>query len=227
MSDYLLIHGGAHSAWCWDRVVPLLRAADGVGQVIAVDLQAYPLQVLGKSLDQITTDDYVEGIVQLIADKQLHNIVLVGHSLAGITMPGVVHRLPDRIRHVIYISTSNPKPGQSVADLMAHPSSPMSREMSGKAMYCSDLDEETTHWLLSNLREEPLRPFSEPVTLCALPPGIPSTYVLLEKDQALLEDYQLEMAANIGVDEIRRFSSGHSAFAAKPRELAELLLEYR
>ncbi len=27
MSAFLLIHGAWHGAWCWDRVVPLLRAA--------------------------------------------------------------------------------------------------------------------------------------------------------------------------------------------------------
>ena len=26
MSDILLIHGAAHGAWCWHRVLPLLRA---------------------------------------------------------------------------------------------------------------------------------------------------------------------------------------------------------
>ncbi|MCW2620092.1 MAG: putative hydrolase or acyltransferase of alpha/beta superfamily, partial [Modestobacter sp.] len=27
MSTFVLVHGAWHGGWCWDRVVPLLRAA--------------------------------------------------------------------------------------------------------------------------------------------------------------------------------------------------------
>ncbi len=37
-------------------------------------------------------------------------------------------------------------------------------------------------------------------------------------------DLQREMARNAGAEEIIPFDSGHSAFASRPRELAELLL---
>ncbi len=65
---------------------------------------------------------------------------------------------------------------------------------------------------------------SEPVKAAALPPELPTSYVLLERDETLPPELQLEQAKEAGVDEVVRFDSGHSAFAAKPRELAELLL---
>ena len=39
MASFVLIHGGAHGAWCWDRVVPYLRSDPRVQEVVAVDLQ--------------------------------------------------------------------------------------------------------------------------------------------------------------------------------------------
>ena len=39
MATFLLIHGAWHGAWCWDRVVPLLRAAGH--DVVAPDLPAH------------------------------------------------------------------------------------------------------------------------------------------------------------------------------------------
>ena len=39
-------------------------------------------------------------------------------------------------------------------------------------------------------------------------------------------EMSLLLAKNAKVDEVRRFDSGHSAFASKPKELANLLLEY-
>jgi pimeloyl-ACP methyl ester carboxylesterase len=226
MSYYVLIHGGSHGAWCWEKVIPFLKAGKGVEGVAAIDLLDAALEIDPKEIQEITIRDYVDGVVIEIENLDLHNIILIGHSMAGIIIPAVVPRVKDRVKRVIYLSSSNPIVGQSIENLMAHPSSPLSRGVSIEEMFCSDLDEQTSQWLLSNLREDPMKPFSEPVSVCTLPDGIPSTYVLLEKDRALLPDYQLEQARNANVDEVRRFDSGHSAFASKPEELATLFLEY-
>ncbi len=55
---------------------------------------------------------------------------------------------------------------------------------------------------------------------------MPSTYVLLLRDETLPPNLQREQAQVAAADEVVPFDTGHSAFAAKPRELAELLLGY-
>ena len=55
---------------------------------------------------------------------------------------------------------------------------------------------------------------------------VKSTYILLERDEALPPAYQREQARNANVDEVVPFDAGHSAFVSRPRELAELLLRY-
>lgn len=226
MADFVLIHGGAHGPWCWEKVIPFLQASDRVGRVVAIDLLADAQAVTDKPKHEISNADYIEGVVQKIHREDLTDILLVGHSMGGITVPAVAHRVLERMRRVIYLTTTNPPAGQSIADMMQHPLSPISRGVGFDEMFCNDLDEATSNWLLNNLRDDPPLPFQDKVEVCRLPEGLPSTYIVCEKDLALLVEFQLEQADNAGVDELIRFDSGHSAFASRPRELADLLLRF-
>lgn len=227
MPAFVLVHGGAHGAWCWERVEPRLARDPRVSAVLAVDLPGHGTRLAVKPQEDIALDDYVDAVVGDIERAGLTDVVLVGHSLAGITLPHVAARLPDRIRRVIYLSTTNPALGESVMDeLLANPLSPTSRGIDLTKAFCSDLDPETAAWLESRLGPEPPAPLETKVTRVAGPPEIPSTYILLEQDEVLPPAYQLEHAQRIGADEIVRLAAGHSAFASQPQALATLLLAY-
>ncbi|MBK7947414.1 MAG: alpha/beta fold hydrolase [Deltaproteobacteria bacterium] len=227
MPAFVLVHGGAHGAWCWERVVPRLVGDPRVSAVLAVDLPGHGTRLEAKAQEEITLADYVEAVVGDIERAGLADVVLVGHSLAGITLPHVAARLPDRIRHVVYLSTSNPPLGQSIMDeLRASPLSPLARGIDLTAAFCSDLDAATAAWLTSRLGPEPPAPMETKVTRVAGPSGIPSTYILLEQDEVLPPAYQLEHAKRIGAGEIVRLAAGHSAFASQPEALAKKLLAY-
>ena len=227
MTSFVLVHGGAHGAWCWDRVRPLLERDRRVERVLAVDLPGHGERLGLKTQDEIGLSDYVDTVVDDIETAGLSDVVLVGHSLAGITLPHVAARLPARLRRLIYLSTTNPALGQSVMDeLASNPLSPVSRGIDVTKAFCSDLDEATSAWLRSQLGPEPSGPLETKVTRVAGPPEIPSTYVLLEQDAVLLPAYQLENAKRIGAGEIVRMTGGHSVFASRPEDLAEVLLRY-
>lgn len=226
MTSFVLVHGGAHGAWCWQRLVPFLAASPRVETVVAVDLPGHGARSHVKPLEEITLADYVEDVVHEIETRDLREVVLVGHSLAGITLPPAAARVASRLRRIVYLSTSNPAPGQSIMDLMEHPLSPLARGLDFHAMFCNDLDEATAAWLHANLESEPPGPMLERVAVATAPAGVGSSYVLLERDQALPPDYQREQARNAGVDEVVPFDAGHSAFASRPAELAALLLRY-
>ncbi len=206
--------------------MPFLRSSPRVAAVVAVDLVGHGDRRNVKPLGAITLGDYVDDVVREIETRDLRDVVLVGHSLAGITIPQAAARVADRLRRVIYLSTSNPAVGQSVVDLMKHPLSPATRGVNFQTMFCNDLDEDTASWLLARLGPEPPGPMAESVEVARLPPGVASSYVLLERDEALPPAYQREQARTAGVDEVVSFEAGHSAFASRPRELAELLLRY-
>jgi pimeloyl-ACP methyl ester carboxylesterase len=227
MASFVLVHGGAHGAWCWERLIPLLERDPRVSRALAVDLPGHGTRLASKPQDQIQVADYVDAVVSDIEGADLSDVVLVGHSLAGITIPHVAARLPQRMRRVVYLSTTNPALGRSIMDEMqTNPLSPISRGIDTTAAFCSDLDAATTDWLRGRLGPQPMGPMEAKMTRVAGPPEIPSTYVLLEHDEVLPPAYQLEHARRIGVDEIVRMAAGHSAFASRPQELAELLLRF-
>ena len=226
MTNFILVHGASHGAWCWERVVPLLLADSRVEEAIAVDLPGHGALREGKPVADITLDDYVSHVVERIETGNLENVIIVGHSLAGLTLPPVTHRVEARLRRVIYLASATPEKGHTVMGLMDHPQSPVQRGLSMEAMFCNDLDAESSQWLLSQLVDEPPRLMETPVDVPRAPSAVPSTYILLERDEALPPEIQREQARTAGVDEVVSFDSGHSAFASKPRELAELLLRY-
>lgn len=226
MASFVLIHGAAHGAWCWDRLLPHLSSSPRVEEVVAVDLVGHGARLDEKPQETISRAAYVEDVVQAIEERDLRDVVLVGHSLAGITVPEAAGRVAPRMRRLVYLATAHPEPGRSVEDLMKHPLSPLSRGADLERMFCNDLDAEATAWLLARLGPEPAGPMREPVPAVALPEGLPSTYVLLEQDEALPPALQRELAHTARADEILPFDAGHSAFASRPRELAELLLRW-
>jgi pimeloyl-ACP methyl ester carboxylesterase len=222
--NYVLVHGAAHGAWCWERVVPYLEAHPRVGSVLAIDLSGHGARRGVKPLADIAIADYIDDIVREIESHDLRDVVLVGHSMAGLSIPHAAARLMPRIARLVYLASSIPPAGSTITELMKHPLSPVSRGIDAQTMFCNDLDPEASAWLLERLVEEPPGPMTEPVAKAELPPDLATTYILLERDATLPEALQLEQAEVAQVDEVVRFDSGHSAFASRPRELAELLL---
>ena len=154
--------------------------------------------------------------------------MLVGHCLAGITIAG--RRAGRRIASggSSSLSTSNRGlAGSRINDLMKHRAvTRLARGADFEVMFCNDLDDETAAWLLSHLGPEPPGPMDEPIAAVALPASLESTYILLERDEALLPEFQRSQARTAGVREVVPFDAGHSAFASRPGELAALLLRY-
>lgn len=224
MPSFVLVHGGSHAAWCWDRVIPHLEADPRVDRVLATDLCGHGARQDAKPIDEITLADYHSSVLEDLEAADLKDVVLVGHSLAGITIPAVAHRVPERIRHLVYLTTTNPPAGGRVTDAMADPRSPVARGVDLEAAFCSDLDAETAAWLCGQLGPQPPAVLTEAIEIVSGPEGIPQTYVLCEDDEVLPADFQLEQAETIGVDRVLRFASGHSPFASRPADLATLLL---
>lgn len=224
MASFVLVHGAAHGAWCWERVIPHLEAATRTKGVLAVDLPGHGRRLDTRPLEEIALDDYVSAVVEDIESADLRDVVLVGHSLAGITIPRVAARLPQRIRRLVFLASAHPAPGESVGDVMQHPLSPVSRGIGVETMFCNDLDIQSSAWLLENLGGEPPGPMTEAIHPVPVELARPSVYILCEHDEALPPALQREQARSAGAADVISFDSGHNAFASRPRKLAELLI---
>ncbi|MFI8194289.1 alpha/beta hydrolase [Streptomyces sp. NPDC085946] len=115
MSTYLLVHGAWHSGRAWDRVVPMLASAGH--QVFAPSLTGYgdKAHLLGP---EVGLDTHVDDVVELILGEDLTEVVLVGHSYAGLVISSVANRIPERIAHLVYLDAMVPLDGESAVDVM-------------------------------------------------------------------------------------------------------------
>ena len=120
---FVLVHGGGFDHRCWDPLVPRLDG-DGVRRRPAGSGR-HPAAVRQDRDDDAEPDwtiaDFAESVVDVIEAKDLTDVVLVGHSLAGITLPVVAALVPDRIRRLVFVSASVPPQGSSVADVLELP----------------------------------------------------------------------------------------------------------
>lgn len=246
MANYVLVHGAWQGAWEWDY---LKKTLEGQGQrVLAVDLPGHGKRIQA-DLAKIGLQDYVATVVGEIVEHDLHDVILVGHSLAGITVPYVAERVRERIKRLIFISCVLPDEGRTALETLG----PLDRLSYGlivaltnarrrgakipaflaKRKFCNDMDEETTKWLLKRLVPEPVGPWEEPVSRRGLPypedghkEDIPRTYIVLTEDRTLQPTKQRQMLRHLGKPEVVELAAGHNAMLTKPQELAELLLRY-
>jgi pimeloyl-ACP methyl ester carboxylesterase len=97
---FVLVHGAWHGGWCWARVAERLRA---LGHRVFTPTQTglgERKHLLGAT---ITLDTFVQDIANVLLWEDLNNVILVGHSFAGLSITGVADILPQRILHLVYL----------------------------------------------------------------------------------------------------------------------------
>jgi pimeloyl-ACP methyl ester carboxylesterase len=113
MTTFVLVPGFWLGGWAWSDVTARLRAA---GHAV------YPVTLTGLgervhlSSPHVDLDTHITDIVNTLAYEDLHEIVLVGHSYAGVVITGVADRLPERIARLIYVDTAPLPDGVAQAD---------------------------------------------------------------------------------------------------------------
>ena len=230
---YILVHGGGFAGSCWDELIPFLE-----GDAIAVDLPGR-----GRSpgdLATLTVSDFVDSVVGDIVDSDLRDVTLVGHSLAGITLPGVAEKIPDRLRALVFVSCAVPPHGvplgevlegfsphaaeiaQQLGDELVDSSGVLHRDLAS-AMFCNDMDAEQTASTLERMVPEAMGVMSEPADLTGLRHPIPRTFVRLTDDAIVSLETQNRMIENLGGADVVDLDSGHMAMISRPADLAQIL----
>ena len=223
----VLVHGGGLDGRCWD---PLLRHLDG--PAIAVDLPgrgAHPVP-----LETIRLADCAASVVADVDAAGFDEIVLVGHSLAGCSMPGVIGLLGDRVRHAVFVACTVPEEGRSAFDTLDPAIQDLIRsagDMEPKAMdatiaklvFGDDLTEEQFAWCVERLVPEAPLLTTDPVDLAPLRTGMPRTWIRTLQDLIVPADKQQRFAGNVGDCEVVDIDAGHMCMVSQPEELASLL----
>ena len=102
MTTYVLVGGAWLGGWCWQRVARRLR--DNGHDV-------YPLTLTGLgervhlASPEVDLETHITDVVNLIEYEGLRDVVLLGHSYAGLVVTGAADRIPERISELVYLDT--------------------------------------------------------------------------------------------------------------------------
>jgi len=235
-SALVLVHGGQHTAKCWEPTqAALARQAPDV-VTLAVDLPGR-----GRTpgdLATLTIGQCVDSVIVQIDAAGLDDVVLVGHSMAGLTVPGVAAALgPERVRRMVMVACCVPPQGQTVVDTLTgpfrvmatraargrKPAKPMPKLMSD-LMFCNGMSAAQKAFVAGQLCSEASTITVEPVDRSTLSPAIPRSWVLPLRDRSLRPKQQRRFLANLGgVDDVVEIDACHDVMVSHPEELAAVL----
>lgn len=243
---FVLVHGGFHGAWCWDRLIPELERLGH--HAVAIDLPGHGT----RRDEQVTVANRRDAVLAAMAPGD----VLVGHSGGGFEITLAADAAPEKVSHLIYLAAVLPAEGRSLLDAIGGEASPgetgnaeVKRSLSdavgldrftrldaqGRMECCDfaavrsyfyhDVDEATARWAYDRLTPAPLEFLTEPVSLPRFwAADLPRSFILCEQDRAGGGlPFHRHFAERLGVEPLS-FDSSHSPFLSKPRALAELMI---
>lgn len=230
MTPIVLIHGGGLDSRCWERLTPHLD-----GPVLAVDLPgrgAHPA-----ALESVGFADCAESVRGDVDAAGYDEVMLVGHSLAGCSMPAMIGLLGPRVRHAVFVACTVPEDGHSAFDTLdpeiqamagasGEPAEPRPMDAAmARVVLGDDLDEEQFAWCLDRLVPEAHRLTSDPVHLAPLRSPMPRTWVRTLQDIIVPAGKQTEFAGHVGNCPVVDLDSGHMCMVSQPEKLAGILSE--
>lgn len=234
MSIFILIHGGCHGGWCWERVVPLLQARGHT--VFAPDL---PGAGQDKArLRDVTLADRARFVADLVA-RQPEPVILVGHSMGGAVLSMAAELVPGHIARLVYLAALLLQDGASMWETVQRAPGEMPELIASEdgkgnhigARSVADLFYNTTErqWLehvLPQLGEESLAVAAAPVRVTAERFGkVPRTYIETRFDGALTPALQRLMREDWPCEKVYEIATDHSPFYSAPEDLAKIFEE--
>jgi pimeloyl-ACP methyl ester carboxylesterase len=231
MSTYVLIHGGYHGSWCWEKVIPLLERKGHV--VLAPDLPGHGHdQTPAKA---ISLQTYVDCVGKILA-AQPKPVILVGHSLGGLVITQTAEEHPHQIRLLVYLTALLPRTGESLIQLVQKDTgsalrestvifeeqgSYITREEDRVRFFYTYCAEEDINRAKALLVPEPLAPVMTPVATTAERFGrVPRAYIECLRDQALSPFFQKKMYTDLPCQRVLSLNTDHSPFFSAPEALA-------
>jgi pimeloyl-ACP methyl ester carboxylesterase len=238
---FVLIHGGSFTLHYWDRLIPFLNFT-----TFAVDLPGRGSKPA--DLSRITIKDWVDSVVEDIEGAGFEDVVLVGNSLAGVTMPGVATRLPNKMRHLVFSSCTVPAHGKRAVDFLrqdikefllaseeeltsGQAPSPVHEGQTESQMELTKdiLGENVSSGMLTFVNDpirrsgDALKPLFETFTWDGFPAEVPRTYIKNLRDAIVLPELQNQMIENMGGANVIELDTPHCPSITDPEIIAAIL----
>ncbi|MEO7474123.1 MAG: alpha/beta fold hydrolase [Gemmatimonadales bacterium] len=218
-------------AAAWARVRPLVEAAGHT--LLALDLPGWGdrRSVLAPDID---LSAHVADVVQVLVQRDLRDITLVGHSYGGMVLAGVAAQATPRLDHLVLLDAPAPRHGDTLFDHLPESVAAWCREQAEAVgdgwripppdLAMHHLGDADIAWLTPMLGPVPLATCEEPLEAPDDPLWVmPRTYVRCREYPMFAET-----AARIRNDQgwtYRELPTGHLPMVTHPAQTAALLVE--
>jgi pimeloyl-ACP methyl ester carboxylesterase len=227
VTTFGLVHGGQQGAWAYDLLIPEL-AARGFSSV-AVDLPAGDATAGAARYAAVVTD-----ALAAVDD----DVVLVGHSLGGLTIPLVASLRP--VAQLVFVCAGYPEPGRSHfqvrteepgESVSAGPASAwetpgdfhqMPPELA-RELFFHDCPPDVQEWALARLRPQSRMPLREVTPLQAWP-DTPRTLVIARDDRCIPRESAIRTARRLFDAAPIELDGGHCLPISRASDLADVLV---
>ena len=235
MATYVLVHGGGHGGWCYQRVAGMLRAAGHEAYAPTLTGLGERSHLLSPEVD---LDTHIADIAAVLHYEDLREVILVGHSYGGMVITGAAGRAAGRVGRLVYLDAANPVNGQSLVDVsgpIIEAVRPFGQVVDGvelvllpspeAGMMYGVADPGDLAWMAERLTGHPWKCFEQPLKLTdeAAYQAIPQYHIVCTSTLATRDPRLIGEARAAG--RLWDIDTGHDLMITEPRAVADALLE--
>lgn len=229
---FVLVHGGWHGGWCYQRTARILRARGF--EVYAPTLSGLSDRagVLSRGIGLSTHCDEIAAMIEW---EDLHNVVLCGHSYGGMVISGAAGHVVGRLRAISYIDAIVPENGMEMLDCLPPDRRVRFHEWSRDRGFgwlvpptpasMFNVNQGDAEWVDRLCTPHPLRCFEEAVRMSEAIEAVPKQYIIatdFPNSSFPATGACLRQKSGWNVSEVH---TGHDVMVDDPTALAGLLLE--
>jgi pimeloyl-ACP methyl ester carboxylesterase len=233
----VFIHGGNHDKTCWDPTIESINKLAPSCKTLAINLPGRS-DNLGDPKNLNIAKFVESATVQIMATKP-ESITLVGHSMAGVILPGVAANLGiPLLKRMIFVACSIPEEGKSILDTLQPPiniigkfsvkrgaSMPALPSFLALQLFGNGMNKQQKEKMKKSLCTETTRIIIESVDRSNMP-EVPMTWVLTKRDRSLRPSMQRKFMKNLGgIDDIEELDTCHDAMISEPDKLAKIIVD--
>jgi pimeloyl-ACP methyl ester carboxylesterase len=225
---FVLVHGAWHGGWCWKKVKILLEKQGHTVYTPTLTGLGERSHLLNS---EIGLDTHIRDIVAVLEYEDLHNVILVGHSYAGMVITGVAGKVAERISHLVYLDAFLPENGKALKDYLPRNNSENDQPQENRdwkvpprstAAEFGVREKQDIDWAEKRLGPQSAKTFVQPVVIeNPIPDAIKKVYVQLTDDSPWFVEAAEKALAN-GFKSVKYLGGGHDAMISQPAEIAKI-----
>jgi pimeloyl-ACP methyl ester carboxylesterase len=235
MATYVLVHGGGHGGWCYQRVARLLQAQGHVVYTPTLTGLGERAHLLNADVD---LERHIEDIAAVLEFEDLRDVILVGHSYGGMVITGTADRVPGRVGRLVFLDAANPVNGQSLADVagpVINAVRPFGEVRDGMELVLLPApdagqlygvtDPADLAWMAERLTAHPWKCFEQPLDLRNEDElwAIPQYHIVCTSTLATREKALLDRAREQG--RLWDIDTGHDLMITEPEKVTRALVQ--